>query len=91
MLTSELLVGGVQVPVLLTGMVYSKAEQETFEADKQFQLDSVPDRPEDLRPRHYHSKHGTSTSSRQQPQGVDAGRGDGWPDRFTPQSRVLHL
>lgn len=48
------------MPVLLRGMVYSKAEQEVMEADRQFQLDSVPDRPEDVKPMHYHSKHGTT-------------------------------
>jgi hypothetical protein len=44
------------VPVLLSAMVYSKADREALEYENKQQLDSIPDRPEDMRPRHHQSR-----------------------------------
>jgi hypothetical protein len=41
------------VPVLLACMAYSKADREMLEAENKLDLDTVPDKLEDLRPRHF--------------------------------------
>ena len=52
------------VPVLLNGMVYSESDQQMMAADNKLMLDSVPDRPEDLKPIHYHSRAGAGTDGK---------------------------